>query len=160
MDGNGDVLLQKGEGESFWVLGDLYTFKATGKQTKGAFTLIEQVIQPQNGPPPHVHHGEDEAFYVLEGSFSFMCNGEHSVVEAGAFVFIPRGTLHTFRNIGETPGRLMVFITPAGLEEFFYAIGTPASGSGTPPAFDPAVIEKVMKLAGRYKMDVVMPDGK
>lgn len=160
MGGNGDVLFQKGEGESFWVLGDLYTFKATGKQTNGAYTLIEQVIQPQNGPPPHVHHSEDEAFYVLEGKFSFMMNGEENVVDAGGFVRIPRGTLHTFKNISDKPGRLLVFISPAGLEEFFYAIGTPASGAEAPPVFDPAVIAKVMKLAGRYKMDVVMPEGK
>ena len=73
MDGNMEVLLNPGEGDSFWVLGDLYTFKVTGKQTNGAFTVVDQVIQPQSGPPPHIHHREDEAFYVLAGRFSFLC---------------------------------------------------------------------------------------
>lgn len=149
--------MKQGEGQSFWVLGDLYTFKATGKETNGAYTVIEQIIQPQNGPPPHIHHGEDEAFYVLKGRFAFLCGDKESVLEAGSFAHIPRGTLHTFKNIDEQQGQLLVVITPAGLEEFFYSIGTSANGLNTPPAFDPAVIDKIMKLAGKYRMDVRLP---
>lgn len=158
MDRNMELLLNPGEGNSFWVLGDLYTFKVTGKQTNGAFTVFYQIVHPQSGPPPHVHHREDEAFYVLEGRFSFLCGDKQSVFEAGSFVYIPKGTLHTFKNIEEQPGRLLVTITPAGLEEFFYAIGTPAADLTTPPAFDPSVIEKLMQLAKDYQMDIVLPD--
>lgn len=78
MNKNIEILLNQGEGESLWVLGDLYTFKATGKQTNGDYIVIEQIIQPQNGPPPHIHHREDEAFYVLEGRFSFLCADKQS----------------------------------------------------------------------------------
>lgn len=158
MDGNMEILLNQGEGNSFWVLGDLYTFKVTGKQTNGAFTVVDQIIQPQSGPPPHVHHREDEAFYVLEGKFSFLCGNNQRVVETGSFVYIPKGTLHTFKNIEGRQGRLLVTITPAGLEEFFYAIGTPIANQTTPPAFDPSVIEKVMQLAKDYQMDIVLSD--
>jgi len=63
-------IIHKGEGNSYWVLGDLYTFKLTGKQTNGAFAVIDQIIQPESGPPPHVHYREDEAFYILDGRFS------------------------------------------------------------------------------------------
>lgn len=160
MDANIKILLNQGEGESFWVLGDLYTFKATGKQTFGAFTLIDQIIQPQSGPPPHIHYREDEAFYVLEGKFSFLCGDKQSVLEAGAFVYIPRGTLHTFRCIDERQGKLLVIITPAGLEEFFYSIGTPAADVTTPPAFDPASIDKLMQIAENYQMEIVLTDKK
>lgn len=158
MDDNMEILLNKGEGSSFWVLGDLYTFKVTGEKTNGAFTVIDQVIQPQSGPPPHIHHREDESFYVVEGRFSFLCGGKQSVLEAGSFVYIPKGTMHTFKNIEEKQGRLLVIITPAGLEEFFYAIGTPATNTTTAPAFDPSVIEKLMQLAKDYQMDIVLPD--
>ena len=158
MAGNMEILLNQGEGNAFWVLGDLYTFKITGKQTNGVFTVIDQVIQPQSGPPPHVHHREDEAFYVLDGRFSFLCGDNQSVLEAGAFVYIPKGTLHTFKNIGGQQGRLLVTITPAGLEEFFYSIGSPAVDLTTPPAFDPNVIEKLMHLAKTYQMDIILPD--
>jgi mannose-6-phosphate isomerase-like protein (cupin superfamily) len=158
MNGNTEILLNQGEGNSFWVLGDLYTFKVAGKQTNGAFTVVDQIIQPQSGPPPHVHHREDEAFYVLEGRFSFLCGDKQRVFEAGSFVYVPKGTLHTFKNIEEQQGRLLVTITPAGLEEFFYAIGTPAVNQTPPPALDPGVIEKVMQLAKDYQMDIVLPD--
>lgn len=155
-----EVLLKKGDGDSLWVLGDLYTFKVTGKETNGAYTLIEQIVQPQNGPPPHIHRAEDEAFYILEGRFSFMCNGKESIFEAGSFVHIPKGTLHTFRNAGTKQGKLLVFITPAGLENFFYAVGTIAEGTSGPPPFDPSVIDKIMTLAGKYHMDVILPKDK
>ena len=79
------IVLNNGEGNSFWVLGDLYTFKATGEQTNGAFTVIDQVIQPEGGPPPHIHHREDEAFYVLEGKFSFLSAGKQTEAGAGSF---------------------------------------------------------------------------
>lgn len=158
MDKNMEILLNQGEGESYWVLGDLYTFKATGKQTNGAFTVIDQTVQPQSGPPPHIHHREDEAFYILEGRFSFLSGDKQGVFEAGSFVYIPKGTLHTFKNIDDQQGKLLVIITPAGLEEFFYAIGTPAAGLATPPAFDPTVIDKLMQLANNYQMDIMLPD--
>lgn len=158
MDASTETMLNGDEGESYWVLGDLYTFKATGKQTNGAFTIIEQVIQPQSGPPPHIHHKEDEAFYVLDGKFSFLSGNKESVCDTGATVYIPKGTLHTFKNIDEQQGRLLVLITPAGLEEFFYAIGTRAVDKFTLPAFDSTVIDKVMQLAKDYHMSVVLPD--
>ena len=160
MDGNMEVLLNPGEGDSFWVLGDLYTFKVTGKQTNGAFTVVDQVIQPQSGPPPHIHHREDEAFYVLAGRFSFLCGDKQSIFEAGSFVYVPKGTLHTFKNIDAQQGRLLVTITPAGLEDFFYRIGTPAADLATPPAFDPGVIDKLMQLAKDYQMDIRLPEMK
>lgn len=62
MEKNAEVILKNREGKSYWVLGDLYTFKVTGKETGGAFTVMDQVIQPQGGPPPHIHLREDEAF--------------------------------------------------------------------------------------------------
>jgi quercetin dioxygenase-like cupin family protein len=152
------ILLKRGEGESFWVLGDYYTFKATGKDTDGRYTVIDQIIQPQNGPPPHIHQREDEAFYVLDGKFSFLSGKKESQFEAGSFIYIPKGTLHTFKNIGEEQGRLLVFITPAGLEEFFYAIGTPASQSSSPPTFDPVIFDRLIKLASEYKMEILIPE--
>jgi mannose-6-phosphate isomerase-like protein (cupin superfamily) len=152
-----NIQLKPLKGNSIWVLGDLYTFKITGKETMGAFTVIEQVIQREGGPPPHIHRREDELFYVLEGKFSFMCGDKSDVFESGSFIYIPKNTLHTFKNIGDKQGRLLVTISPAGLEEFFYSIGTPASESASSPGFDPNAIEKVMKLAPDYQMDIVLP---
>src|SRR5687768_3464894 len=160
MDSNTASLLNQEAGSRFWVLGDLYTFKLTGKETNGALTVIDQIIQPESGPPPHIHYREDETFYVLEGRFSFLNGEKQTVLEAGSCVYIPKGTLHTFRNLDNRQGRLLVMITPSGLEEFFYAIGSPAAGLATPPGFDPAVIDKLMQLAETYQMEIVTPDKK
>jgi mannose-6-phosphate isomerase-like protein (cupin superfamily) len=155
MNENNAVILDQDAGEAIWVLGDLYTFKVTGKETKGAYTIIDQVIQPQNGPPPHIHHAEDEAFYVVEGRFSFLCGEKEVVLGSGSFAYVPKGTLHTFKNIDNKAGRLLVTITPAGLEEFFYAIGSVADNT-TPPQSDPSIFEKIMRLAPKYRMELVM----
>lgn len=155
---NREILLNGGEGESYWVLGDLYTFKTTGKDTNGAFTVIDQIIQPQGGPPPHVHHREDEVFYILEGKFLFLCGDRQQTLESGSFVYVPKGTVHTFKNIDDNPGKLLVTISPAGLEQFFYAIGTPAADRTSPPPFDPEVIDKVMRLSKDFQMDVIVPE--
>lgn len=160
METNLETLIQQAQGDLYWVLGDLYSFKATGKQTNGTFTVIDQVIQPQGGPPPHVHHREDESFYVLEGRFSFLKGDEQTILEAGAFAYIPKGTVHTFKNISEQQGRLLAIITPSGLEDFFYAIGTPTDGSATPAEFDPAFMPKLMQLAKSYHMDILLPESR
>ena len=152
-----DIQLKPMAGDSLWVLGDLYTFKLTGKQTLGTVTVIEQIIQPENGPPPHIHHKEDESFYILDGRFSFLCGDRSADFDTGSFIYIPRGTLHSFKNIGETQGKLLVTITPAGLEEFFYSIGAPFTGMDSAPGFDPGIIDKIMKLAPMYQMEVRLP---
>ncbi|MEX6686237.1 cupin domain-containing protein [Danxiaibacter flavus] len=130
---------------SLRVLGDLYTFHITGDQTGGAFTITEGCIQPGSAPPRHIHHLEDEAFYVLDGQFSFVRGKQQIEAGAGHFIHIPKGTLHTFRNVGKTKGRLLTMLSPAGLEKYFFEIGSEATGS-LPPN-DPSVIEKVIGLA-------------
>jgi quercetin dioxygenase-like cupin family protein len=157
---NSEILLQNGGGDAYWFFGDIYTFKVTGKETNGAFTIFDQVVQPQNGPPPHIHHREDEAFYVIEGRFSFLSGDKETVCEAGSFIYIPRGVIHTFKNIGDTQGKLLVTFSPAGLEGFFYALATPATDLTKPPLFDPAVSDKLLEFAKEYAMDIVLPAAK
>ena len=69
------VHVPPGEGESVWLLGDTYTLKISGEQTGGAFTLLEAVVPLGGGPPPHIHHLEDEVFVVLEGELLFTTDG-------------------------------------------------------------------------------------
>jgi quercetin dioxygenase-like cupin family protein len=69
----------------------LYTFKTTSIEMNGAFTVIDQVIQPNAGPPPHIHYLEDEAFYVLDGKFSFLNGEKESIAESGSFIYVPKG---------------------------------------------------------------------
>jgi mannose-6-phosphate isomerase-like protein (cupin superfamily) len=88
-----ELALTKGEGRSIWLLGDLYTFKVTGE----ALSVTELTAFPQNGPPPHIHQREDESFWVLDGEFSVLLGERTLTAGQGAFVHIPKGTLHTYK---------------------------------------------------------------
>jgi quercetin dioxygenase-like cupin family protein len=143
--------------KSLWVLGDLYTFKVIGEETNGNYSVVEILAQPQNGPPPHIHHREDEGFYVLDGEFSFLHVDRTFTATAGSFVHIPKGTLHTFNNVGAEAARILVIITPAGLEKLFEEIGEPVTDMSSPPPLNPATVEKLLTLAPRYHLEIKLP---
>lgn len=148
-----------GEGRSLWVLGDLYEFKAVGEDTGGAYALVETTASPGvPGPPPHIHHREDEAFYVLEGEIELTVEGSVSTVGPGSFVNLSKGSLHTFRNAGEAPARFLAIVAPAGFEKFFFEVGEPATDKSSPPEGPPDV-EKVLAAAPKYGLEIPPPPG-
>ena len=150
-------LVAPGEGKNLWVLGDLYTIKVSGEDTGGAYALIEIDVKPSVGPPPHIHRRNDEAFYILEGQFSFLYGERTLAGSAGAFVHIPRGTLHTFNNIGITDGRALVLITPAGLEKFCEEFGELVTDRSAPPPPGAPDMEKLVRLARKYETQIRLP---
>lgn len=153
----GFVTRRHGEGDSFWVLGDHYTFKVSSEETWGSFALVEITAFPQNGPPPHIHHHEDEAFYFLEGTFSVLLGDQLYEARAGDFVHIPKGTLHTYKNVGAGPGRFLVLLAPGGFENLWREIGHPAQQASVPPAPTEGIIEKVIALAPKYHLEIPPP---
>jgi mannose-6-phosphate isomerase-like protein (cupin superfamily) len=98
-------------------------WRLTADDTLGAFSFGERIAQPgAAGPEPHRHSREDELWYVLEGQLEFRIGdrGEQVIVAGpGATVFGPRGIPHTFKAVGMTPARYVIFVSPAGLEKFF-----------------------------------------
>ena len=131
-------ILRTGEGRAVWVVGDHYTVKASGEDTGGAFALIEVLVPPNSGPPPHLHRREDEAFYVLEGEFEVHIDEQRLTAGPGSWVRLAKGSLHYFKNIGPTPAKMLILATPAGLDQFFLEAGreatntSPESGAATP----------------------------
>ena len=104
-----------GEGRAVWVLGgQLLTYKVTAEQTGGAYSLFEGTV------PPHIHHREDESFYVVDGEFEFSRDGETIKAGPGSLVYVPRGSLHAFENVGGGRGTLLLSQTPGGLHERFF----------------------------------------
>jgi len=151
-------VLHAGQGRSFWVIGDLYTFLATGEDTNGAYALIHVLVPPGSGPPPHIHRREDEAFFVLEGQMSFQVDGRKISAAAGAWVTLPKGTLHAFKNTGSTPAKMLILVNPSGLEKFFEEVGREATDrSSEPPAFSPADLEKLLAVAPKYGLEIQLP---
>lgn len=105
---------------------------------------------PGGGPPPHIHHREDETFQVLHGDYEFTVGDQRFIAKEGATIFAPRGIAHTYRYLGQSPGRLMCVITPAGFEGFFEAIGalTPQQQQDIP---------RVIGIANRFGLEILPP---
>ena len=136
----------RGQGETLNVLGDHQVVKLTGEETEGRFTLIENENPPGAGPPLHVHRNEDEAFYVLQGRVEFEVDGDEVVGEPGATVFLPRGSTHTWRVVGEEPARMLIMLMPAGLESYFRELSALATDG-------PPEMEKVLEVSARHGIE-------
>jgi hypothetical protein len=78
-------------------------------------------------------------------------------VSAGAFVHIPKGTLHCFKNVGETPARMLIFFTPAGFEKFFFEVGQLVKEGETAPPLGPEEIERILAAAPKHGLEVRLP---
>jgi quercetin dioxygenase-like cupin family protein len=101
--------------------GGRLTFKAMADATRGALTAIEATAAPGEGPPLHVHRDQDETIYVLDGRYLVKLGERYVDAPAGAFVFIPRGTPHTWQNVGTDVARFVATLAPADpkFERFF-----------------------------------------
>jgi len=147
-----------GEGsKSLWVFGELVTYKVTSVQTGGVYSLFEVATHPGGGPSPHVQHREDESFYVLEGEYEFL-DDDGRIVRAGpgSLFYVPRGNLHSYKNVGERYGRALICQTPGGLHEsFFEEIGEPATNRSRSPAT--AVLSdigRIVEVAANYGIEI------
>ena len=100
------------------VGGDL-TFLVRREQSNGTLLAVETVAPPGEGPPLHTHTLEEETIYVVSGAFRFQVGDEVRDAPAGSFAFVPRGVAHTWQNIGDAAGKLLVTFVPAGMEGFF-----------------------------------------
>ena len=157
-DGEGVVHVPPGDGRSLWVVGDTYTLKVTSEDTNGALFFMEGIVPPQGGPPPHVHRETDEAHYVQEGELEVLDGDRTFVARAGSFVFIPKGTVHAFKNVGTETAKMLTLLTPAGFERFLEEAGRPA-GEGTAPPPGPEDIERGIAAASKYDIEILPPEG-
>jgi mannose-6-phosphate isomerase-like protein (cupin superfamily) len=124
-----------GTGPAYWGPGDEVTFLITGEETDGAVFMAELSVPPAGGPPPHIHHREDESFYIREGTLAIRVGDRTVNVSPGDFVHVPRGTVHCFKNTGNTQAKMLVTFTPGGMEKFFeqgfYPAGDRSVGPGS-----------------------------
>jgi quercetin dioxygenase-like cupin family protein len=135
-----------GQGKAFFAAGELVTLKVAGEDTGGAYSLVEEAWPPQAGPPPHIHHTQDETFYVLEGELEFAIDGVSRRAGAGSVVRVPKGVLRAYKNVGSGPAKSVVVFTPGGFEGFFEKVGEPTTESSFPLAGPPDV-ERLLAAA-------------
>jgi len=150
----GRIVLETGQGQSFWLMGDFYAIKTTAAQTGGAYSVIEIESFPGNGPPPHIHHREDECFYIVEGAFSVIIGDRVLDAADGDFVRIPKGTPHTYKNVGAIPGKMLVILSPGGFEQLWAELGQPGTLAESPHKDDPAVLNRLLSLAPQYQLEI------
>jgi len=144
---------------SVWYTGWLLTFLATGEETRGQFALMEQVARKGNVPPRHIHHREDETFYVVEGEMTFSVGDQTIKATPGTMVFAPRDIPHSF-TIDSEQVRILVMVSPAGAEGFFKECSVPAPSMTLPPQAETpySEIQKMMALAPEYGFEFVRPN--
>lgn len=145
------------EGPAFWFLNGLYIVKATTESTGGAFSLVYEVNPPGHATPYHLHHIEDEAFYVLEGEFTFICDGKKTVLGPGGYIFLPRGIPHGIRVSGSVPSKMLILAMPGtGFVGMMQEMATPATERVLPVPGQPDM-EKLTRLCAKYQIDLLGP---
>ena len=152
------IIRSSQQGRTVSLVGDVYRFLATGEDTNSKYTLIEALVSPGGGPPPHVHSREEEGFYILEGEIAFTIDGKRVVATPGMFANMPVGTPHSFKNETNRPAKMLATVAPAGLEKMFMEIAVPlAEGATTalPPTKED--IEKLLAIAPKYGIEIRLP---
>lgn len=127
--------------KSFKVFGELVQILVHGEQTHNCSTTVIQISPPGGGPPPHQHLHEDETFVLLEGDYEMLLGDVWHKIHPGQAIHGPRNVTHTWRNVGQTTGKMLVFVAPAGMDHYLEAISKLSM---------PADVEQLMAISARY----------
>jgi quercetin dioxygenase-like cupin family protein len=122
--------------KSFVVFGEPVEILTTSEETEGRSCLMTQVSPPGGGPPPHSHQNEDETFFVLEGEYELLVNGASHRLLPGDVMHATRGSVHTFRNVGTTPGKMLIAVVPGGFEKYLEEISKFSIPDGMPQVLE------------------------
>jgi quercetin dioxygenase-like cupin family protein len=128
---------------------------AGAESTNGSFSIVEVTEPPGSAAPLHVHHGEAEAFYILEGAIELTCGEESVTAGAGDFVFTPKDVPHKYIVVGETPARVLLLFSRPGFEQFFAEGGTPIDEE---PA-GPPDLDAFRRIVEKYDMELLETPG-
>lgn len=149
--------LAAGGGEQRWWLGSLATIKASSEQTGGQFALIE-IEENETETPLHVHHREDEAFWVIAGDIQFEVGGKTIEAGPGSYLFGPRGVPHRYR-VRKGPARMLFLLTPGGFENLLRATSEPAAEARLPHEGEGMTdFEALPEIVQRYGCEILPSD--
>lgn len=129
-----------------WFVGSLLRILADADTTGGSLAVFEQRTRRGFSPPRHVHHGEDTALYVVDGTIAVVVGDERRTVTTGELVWLPRDVPHTFR-VDSEEATLLELITPAGFEQFHVDTSDPAPSPNLPPETPPDVARLAAAIA-------------
>jgi quercetin dioxygenase-like cupin family protein len=143
------------DGPAYWFLNGLNVVLATSESTGGAYSMVHHTGAQGNATPYHLHHVEDEAFYVLEGEFTFICQGEKTIVGPGGYMFLPRGIPHGIRCTGSGRSTMLILAMPGtGFVRMMLEMAEPAKERVLPPVTAPD-LQKLTRLCAKYGIDII-----
>ncbi len=148
--------LGEDEGDAIWFFNGLFVVKAAAAETKNAFTLIEVQLPPGGGAPPHIHHGEEEGFYILEGEMTVNCGEQSWTATPGMFAFLPRGIPHSFQVSESGPAKMLQLSSPSQFERFATEMGEPATAMTLPEPTE-VDVPKLLSIAPKYGIEMLPP---
>ncbi len=152
------VFRPTGTAPAVWGPGDLYSLLVTGEETNNAFFQFEAIVPKGGGPPPHVHSREDESFYIVSGRLEILLGDKTYQAKRGDFVYIPRGTVHAFKNVGSDTAVQLVTFVPSGVERFFREVFPEVKDrNATPPPVTEELIKRMNEAAPKYGLKFVPP---
>jgi quercetin dioxygenase-like cupin family protein len=123
----------------------------SGKDTGGAYCLLDVSLAPAMGVPRHTHTREDEAYFVLAGELEVTVGEKTFVLRSGDTLLAPRDIPHQLRNSGNVENHYLLLFSPSGFEEFVMATAVPAPHDAVAPTGPPAVaVRNVHELAADY----------
>jgi quercetin dioxygenase-like cupin family protein len=142
---------QTNEAPAYWFVDILWVVHATGEQTQGCYSVVEQWMPEGSGPPPHVHPLEDETFWVMEGEMTVEVGGKTLVLGPGAMGHVPRNTVHSFKVTSKEVCHVLNYYNPAGFEQAIIGSARPAESRTLPPkGLDPFDSAKVIQFFNNY----------
>ena len=149
---------RSGRTQPLWFIDNLVHVHIDGDTSDGSLALHDERGRRGNMPPLHVHHRDDETFYVIAGELSLFVGGEHLVLATGQAAFAPRDVPHSYRVESEE-AHWLVITTPAGFESFVRKVAEPAPADELPTAgrrHDPAVLAQA---AAKVGIEILGPPG-
>jgi len=152
------VYVPNGTGRSYKSPIDQITFLITGEQTGGAYFMAEVTVRSGGGNPPHIHHREEEMFYLQQGTLAIHVGGKTVNASAGDFVRLPREVVHSFQNTGNEDAKVLLVSSPAGLERFFEEGFYPAADwPDAMPAMNDEFLSRLLTAAAKCGLEFLPP---
>ena len=111
----------------FWISGDYWKIVASSEDTENKYAMMDVTILPKNGVKPHIHTREDEALYIIEGQFDLQYGDQTISATNGFHLFMKRGIFHSFKNVGNNEGKLLIIFIPGGCEKLYEELGIPVT---------------------------------
>ena len=138
--------------EELLIMGGQFDCKVSSKDSNGELLIYDTRREEKGGPALHLHHRQDEWFYVISGEFIVKVGEDTFSLKPGDSAFAPRKIPHSFAKISEGPAQVLVLFQPAGsMEDFFHQMAK--LGKSVPKDQE----KKLKELWHTHGMEIVGP---